>query len=200
MAAAVIPPPEIHGNTTAAFSSPPPATSMSTVTPAGPAAATNFSAATSRNPPTKKRGRRQATKIYTSRNSISEKVDELVGAILGNVRTFAGDDCENSPRGEQIYDLAIKKIHDCKMISSSDTDTRIGHDKLISPFTLMENLNANMAILEKEPYQSKFHSHFKAQVILLGGGIITPKHATQTTRIKKYLMISSTPCFLHDFF
>jgi hypothetical protein len=172
VAAAVIPPPGIHGNT-AVFSSPPPATSMSTVTPAGPAAATNFSAATSRNPPaTKKRGRRQATKIYSSRNSISEKVDELVGAILGNVRSFAGDDCENSPRGEQIFNLAIKKIHDCKMIRSSDTDTRIGHDKLISPFTLMENLYANMAILGMEPRQSKFHLQVKAQVILLGVGII----------------------------
>ena len=88
---------------------------MSTVTPAVPAAATNFSAATSRNPATKKRARRQETTIYASRNSISEKVDEVVGEILSTIQSFAGDDLKNNPRGEQIYSLAIKTIHGGKM-------------------------------------------------------------------------------------
>ena len=106
---------------------------------------------------------------------------------MNSLKAFAGEDLENNNRAVQIYSKVINHIEMAKLITSSSFSAGEENEDCVSPITLIANLNANMALLAKEKYHSKFHVHFISQLLQM----LLPN--TQTTKIVRANYLKALP-------
>jgi hypothetical protein len=202
--------PAMHGNITtlfsssatsssltAAYSSPPPADTTSArriVTPAEPVAITTAAATTTKKPAATKRrfndkSRENDKCVYKSSACISKAVKSVQKALLDSLKALAGEDLINNPRAVQIYSKVINNIESAKLIATSPSAAgkQEKEEYVLSPHILIDNLNANMALLGKEKHQSKFHGHFTSQLLQM----LLPN--TQNSKIRRANYLKALP-------